>query len=117
MLRVGGPYRCGIMIEHNWQRRSGFGSCIFLHVWCSARRGTVGCTAMSPAHLKQVLHWIDARKNPIIVQLPVQEYLRLQESWHLPFRADKAEPSKCSRPLQRAEGAKYESLGRSQAQP
>jgi hypothetical protein len=37
--------------------------------------------------------------------------------WHLPFRADKAEPYKCSRPLQRAEGAKYESLGRSQAQP
>jgi L,D-peptidoglycan transpeptidase YkuD (ErfK/YbiS/YcfS/YnhG family) len=85
MLRVGGPYRCGIMIEHNWQPRPGFGSCIFLHVWNSARRGTAGCTAVSSAHLEEVLHWLDAQKNPLIVQLPLLEYLRLRQFWQLPF--------------------------------
>jgi L,D-peptidoglycan transpeptidase YkuD (ErfK/YbiS/YcfS/YnhG family) len=30
MLRVGGPYRCGIMIEHNWRQIPRSGSCIFL---------------------------------------------------------------------------------------
>ena len=84
MLRVGGPYRCGIMIEHNWQRRPGFGSCIFLHVWYSARRGTAGCTAISSADLEQVLHWLDAQKKPLIVQLPLPEYLRLRRFWQLP---------------------------------
>jgi L,D-peptidoglycan transpeptidase YkuD (ErfK/YbiS/YcfS/YnhG family) len=84
MLRVGGPYRCGIMIEHNWQRRPGCGSCIFLHVWYSAGRGTAGCTAMSSAHLEQLLHWLDAQKNPLIVQLPLHEYLRLRQFWQLP---------------------------------
>ena len=85
MLRVGGPYRCGIMIEHNWQSRPGFGSCIFLHVWYSARQGTAGCTAVSSAHLEQVLHWLDAQKNPLIVQLPLLEYLHLRQFWQLPF--------------------------------
>src|ERR1700730_4303940 len=78
------PYRCGIMIEHNWRPRPGFGSCIFLHVWDSARRGTVGCTAVSSANLEQLLHWLDAQKNPLIVQLPLPEYFRLRQFWELP---------------------------------
>ena len=84
MLRVGGPYRCGIMIEHNWRPRPGLGSCIFLHVWDSARRGTAGCTAVSSAHLEQLLHWLDAQKNPLIVQLPLPEYFLLRRFWELP---------------------------------
>jgi L,D-peptidoglycan transpeptidase YkuD (ErfK/YbiS/YcfS/YnhG family) len=84
MLGVGGPYRCGLMIEHNWQPRPGFGSCIFLHVWFGARRGTAGCTAVSSPHLEQVLHWLDAQKNPLIVQLPLFEFSRLRQRWRLP---------------------------------
>jgi hypothetical protein len=84
MLRVGGPYRCGIMIEHNWRPRPGLGSCIFLHVWDSARRGTAGCIAVSSAHLEQLLHWIDAQNNPLIFQLPLPEYFLLRRSWELP---------------------------------
>src|SRR5260370_17422904 len=81
MLRVGGPYRFGIMIEHNWRPRPGLGSCNFFHVWDSARRGTAGCTAVSSAHSEQVLHWLDAQKNPIIVQLPLPEDLLHRRSW------------------------------------
>jgi L,D-peptidoglycan transpeptidase YkuD (ErfK/YbiS/YcfS/YnhG family) len=84
MLRVGGPYRCGIMIEHNWRPRPGLGSCIFLHVWDSVLRGTAGCTAVSSAHLEQLLHWMDAQNNPLIIQLPLPEYVLLRQSWELP---------------------------------
>jgi D-alanyl-D-alanine dipeptidase len=84
MLRVGGPYRFGIMIEHNWRPIPKSGSCIFLHVWDSVLRGTAGCTAVSSAHLEQLLHWLDAQKNPLIVQLPLPEYFLLRRSWELP---------------------------------
>ena len=47
-------------------------------------RGTAGCTAVSSAHLEQLLHWLDARKNPLIVQLPLPEYFLLRRFWELP---------------------------------
>lgn len=83
MLRVGGRYRLGVMIEHNWSKIPGFGSCIFLHVWVRDR-GTAGCTAVKLADLKNLLYWLDAEKNPLIVQLPLPEYDRLRLAWELP---------------------------------
>ena len=84
MLGVGGRYRFGLMIEHNWSKIPGFGSCIFLHVWGDDRGGTAGCTAVSLADLKHLLYWLDAGKNPLIVQLPLLEYARLKQAWELP---------------------------------
>ena len=84
MLRVGGRYRYGLMIQHNWKPVPGFGSCIFFHVWDDHQAGTAGCTATSSAHLERLLRWLDSKKNPLIVQLPQPEYLRLRESWELP---------------------------------
>jgi D-alanyl-D-alanine dipeptidase len=72
------------MIEHNWRQIPRTGSCIFLHVWDSALLGTAGCTAMSSAHLEQLRHWIDVQNNPLIVQLPLPEYVLLRQSWELP---------------------------------
>jgi zinc D-Ala-D-Ala dipeptidase len=84
MLAVPTQYRLGVMIEHNWSQIPGLGSCIFLHVWNSSQTGTAGCTAMSPGDLKRLLHWLDARENPLITQLPLSEYAYLKESWDLP---------------------------------
>ena len=84
MQRVGGRYRFGVMLEHNWQQVPGFGSCIFLHLWSGPGQGTLGCTAVSPTDLNRLLHWLDARKNPLVVQLPLREYARLQKAWVLP---------------------------------
>lgn len=84
MLSVGGRYRFGLMIQHNWQPAPEFGSCIFFHVWDHDQAGTAGCTATSSARLERLLHWLDSEKNPLIVQLPQPEYLRLRESWELP---------------------------------
>ena len=84
MLAVGGRYRFGVMLEHNWSQIPGFGSCIFLHVWDRDRSGTAGCTAVRLAKLERLIHWLDADKYPLIVQLPKTEYLRLKQSWELP---------------------------------
>jgi len=84
MLAVGSRYRFGVMIEHNWSQIPGFGSCIFFHVWNLDRTGTAGCTAASLTNLERLLHWLDADKNPLIVQLPLAEYARLRQSWSLP---------------------------------
>jgi L,D-peptidoglycan transpeptidase YkuD (ErfK/YbiS/YcfS/YnhG family) len=84
MLAVPGQYRLGVMIEHNWSQIPGLGSCIFLHVWNSTRTGTAGCTATSLGDLNRLLHWLDVRENPLIIQLPLPEYAYLKEFWGLP---------------------------------
>jgi len=84
MLQVGGRYRFGVMVEHNWSQIPGLGSCIFLHVWAYDRGGTAGCTAMSLADLRHLLYRLDAAKNPLIVQLPLPEYDRWKQAWQLP---------------------------------
>ena len=84
MQRVGGRYRFGVMVEHNWGQIPGYGSCIFLHLWAGADQGTSGCTAMGSSDLNRLLHWLDARQDPLVVQLPLPEYERLRASWDLP---------------------------------
>jgi zinc D-Ala-D-Ala dipeptidase len=84
MLRVGGRYRLGVIIEHNAPAYPGLGSCIFFHVWNRAYPGTTGCTATSYEHLVRLLRWLDPKKNPLIVQLPEDEYEQLKQGWGLP---------------------------------
>jgi D-alanyl-D-alanine dipeptidase len=84
MLRVGGRYRLGVIIRHNAEAYPGFGSSIFFHVWDPHFAGTTGCTATSYDHLVHLLGWLHPRKNPLIVQLPMDEYLRLKPQWGLP---------------------------------
>jgi len=84
MLQVGGRYRLGLIIRHNPAAYPGFGSCIFFHVWEPKYPGTTGCTATSYGRLVRLLHWLDPKKNPLIVQLPAGEYEKLKQRWGLP---------------------------------
>ncbi|MHB8909025.1 MAG: L,D-transpeptidase family protein [Syntrophales bacterium] len=86
MLRPDDLYRLGLVVEHNWgpQTQSGLGSCIFLHIWAAPDKGTAGCTAMDPGDVESLLGWLDPALHPLLVQLPEQEYIRLQEAWGLP---------------------------------
>jgi D-alanyl-D-alanine dipeptidase len=84
MLRVGGRYRLGVIIEHNTPAYPGLGSCIFFHVWDPKYPGTTGCTATGYGHLVHLLRWLDPKRNPLIVQLPVGEYEKLKQRWGLP---------------------------------
>lgn len=78
-------YRWGVFVDHNAGKpEAGCGSCIFLHIWNSAGKGTAGCTAMESAKMEEVLFWLEPKKHPVIVQLPQAELERLSDVWHLP---------------------------------
>jgi|ERR1700722_1951628 len=92
MRNIGEAYRWGIVVGHNGgDMKSGAnppvpggGSCVFLHIWGSATRGTAGCTAMSQNQLETLLAWLDPMRKPLLVQVPVSVYGRLTRRWELP---------------------------------
>ncbi len=84
MLEIRPQYDLGVFVEHNSEKQAGGGSCIFLHIWKNAREGTAGCTAMARRNLETVLYWLDAKRHPVLIQLPLEDYKKLQTSWKLP---------------------------------
>ncbi|MBV8970432.1 MAG: hypothetical protein JO331_15430 [Verrucomicrobia bacterium] len=85
MQQVGGEYRCGVMVKHNWDQIPGCGSCIFLHVWTGPNSSTAGCTAMAETDLMELLRWLNQNKHPLLVQLPIATYQQLRPGWALPL--------------------------------
>ncbi len=59
------------------------GSCIFIHKWRNKNKGTAGCIAMDKKDLKSVFLWLDKKLNPIILQVPIQEYKKLVNKTNL----------------------------------
>jgi len=84
MLAIGEQYDLGVFVEHNREKQAGGGSCIFLHIWKDGNSGTAGCTAMARENMETVLYWLDAQKNPVLIQLPLKDYRKFQTSWKLP---------------------------------
>ncbi|MFN6202564.1 MAG: L,D-transpeptidase [Acidobacteriota bacterium] len=67
-------YRLGVVINHNLPRPVPCqGSCIFLHIWEGPGIGTVGCTAMAPEPMLEIVKWLDQSRKPVIVQLTEAE--------------------------------------------
>ncbi len=77
-------YRVGVEVAHNQGAVPQGGSCIFLHIWRGPGTTTSGCTAMASTDMESIAEWLDASKNPILVQLPKAEYERLRLTWLLP---------------------------------
>ncbi len=85
MLMDGIWYEKGIVVDHNTGPASpGAGSCIFLHNWTGPTDTTSGCTAMDPAILTGIVQWIDASRDPVLVQLTEQMYGDYRAAWGLP---------------------------------
>lgn len=84
MLEIVPQYDLGVFVEHNAEKQSGAGSCIFLHIWKDAETGTAGCTAMARENVETVLYRLDAKKNPVLIQLPAEDYKKFQTAWKLP---------------------------------
>ena len=79
MLAVGTEYDLGVVVAHNSNPvAKGAGSCIFLHIWKDAESGTAGCTAMPRENLETILNRLDAKKNPVLIQLPEDAYKQFQ---------------------------------------
>lgn len=63
-------YALGIVVGHNSRAVRGAGSCIFIHLWRGARRGTAGCTILREADLLTLVRWLDPARHPRLIQLP-----------------------------------------------
>jgi D-alanyl-D-alanine dipeptidase len=85
MLSVGAQYDLGVFVAHNSNPpEKQKGSCIFLHIWRNETTGTAGCTAMKRENIETVLSRLDAKKNPVLIQMPEQTYQNHQKLWKLP---------------------------------
>lgn len=85
MHNVPVDYRLGVFVDHNTAPpKPGGGSCIFLHVWGNPVGPTAGCTAMAETEMQKIITWLKKDAAPILVQLPQEEYAKLQDVWKLP---------------------------------
>ena len=86
ILRTDGLYSVGIVVNHNVSPAvMGMGSCIFMHIWRGADRGTAGCTAMAVPTIIATTAWLRAAAKPTLVQLPQAQYDVLKTAWELPW--------------------------------
>ena len=62
-------YKYGIVVDHNHIDEKGAikgaGSCIFIHI---KDIPTAGCTVMDENHIQTVLHWLDPKAEPLLLQ-------------------------------------------------
>ncbi|MBC8491977.1 MAG: L,D-transpeptidase family protein [Candidatus Marinimicrobia bacterium] len=85
IIRSPTAYHFGIIVEHNTtDTQRGAGSCIFLHCVYANGDSTAGCTTMDRAEMETLVYWLDAGADPLLVQLPLPVYRRLQQDWKLP---------------------------------
>lgn len=63
-------YELGIVVNHNRDNVPRMGSCIFIHLWLPASRGTAGCTALHREDLVALLSWLDPERQPVLIQWP-----------------------------------------------
>ncbi|MBE0550935.1 MAG: L,D-transpeptidase family protein [Ignavibacterium sp.] len=79
-------YEQGIVVEQNTSPVvNGAGSCIFIHNWSKPDETSAGCTELEPARLTEIINWLDASANPVLVQLTKGLYELYQKTWQLPF--------------------------------
>ena len=87
MRRKDNQYKIGVVVKHNKHRVPQRGYCIFLHIQKSNKHPTSGCTSMNEHSLQKIVDWLDADKNPILIQIPasyrdsiLEHYPNLKES-------------------------------------
>ena len=78
-------YKYVIAVKHNPDCIPGMGSAIFLHLNSPTRTPTSGCTAMDEEYMQALLQWIDVKKKPLLVQIPLTEYSKYIRLWNLPM--------------------------------
>jgi L,D-peptidoglycan transpeptidase YkuD (ErfK/YbiS/YcfS/YnhG family) len=70
MKRNDSLYEYGVWVLYNRAPvTAGNGSCIFLHVWKNQDSSTSGCTAMSKENIVKLIHWLDHKKDPVLLQI------------------------------------------------
>jgi zinc D-Ala-D-Ala dipeptidase len=78
MWQITDRYRLLLVVDYNVREPiPGHGSCIFIHVWRGKGLATTGCTAMAETDLNGILNWLKPEAQPVLVQLPLEEYRRI----------------------------------------
>ena len=78
-------YKFGIFVDYNVKPAiPNMGSCIFMHIWSGSNKPTAGCTAMKESDILKLIDFLDKKKNPILVQVPLSEYSKLKGMYKLP---------------------------------
>jgi len=81
-------YKWLIVVDHNVKDpKPGAGSCIFVHIWRTAEKGTAGCTAMAENDVVELITWLKSEAVPALVQLPRAVYEQYWKQWDLPAPA------------------------------
>lgn len=70
-------YREGVFLDYPTSRQARGGSCIFVHVWKGASRGTVGCVALAEGDVVEMQRRT-AGKRTIMAILPEKAWERLR---------------------------------------
>ncbi len=85
MRDAGEAYGWGVVIDHNTSDpRPQGGSCVFMHIWAGPDVGTTGCTAMPEQQILGILGWLDPAANPLLVEMPLGPYRRIEKLYRLP---------------------------------
>jgi len=66
-------YKYGITVEHNPNNIAQRGSCIFIHLKKPNDLASSGCSMMREDEIKVLLKWLDKSKDPMLLQLPINE--------------------------------------------
>ncbi len=70
MHRKDSLYEYGVWVLYNSNpATAGNGSCIFLHIWRNENAPTSGCTAMSRDNMLKLIHWLNEKKHPVLLQV------------------------------------------------
>ncbi len=70
MRRKDSLYEYGVWVLYNSNpAKAGNGSCIFLHVWQNENSSTSGCTAMAKENMLNLIHWLNEKKHPVLLQV------------------------------------------------
>ncbi|MBM3401347.1 MAG: hypothetical protein FJY21_03365 [Bacteroidetes bacterium] len=78
-------YKFGIFVDYNVKPAiPNRGSCIFMHIWSGRDKPTVGCTAMKETDILKLIGFLERKKNPILIQMPKEEYMKLSSIYKLP---------------------------------
>ena len=84
MKRKDDLYKWGVFVKHNTPAKPEKGSCIFFHLWRSAKKPTAGCTAMTEENILHLLKWLNPNKQPKLIQLTIDQYPQFKKQFGLP---------------------------------
>jgi L,D-peptidoglycan transpeptidase YkuD (ErfK/YbiS/YcfS/YnhG family) len=79
-------YKYGVVVDYNMSKtEKGGGSCIFMHLQTADAQPTAGCTAMLEKDMTTILKFLNAKKQPVLLQCTTENYAALAKYYGLPL--------------------------------